>query len=129
MADLLAGMRILILEDEFLIAMDLEQLCRDHGAAEIAIVNDLSEIQPISTLPGFDAAILDVMLGGTSTLAFARLLHQRKVPFIFSSGYTDLDQVFNTFPDITVVSKPYAGSDLIRALAVAAGRLPASGGI
>jgi len=128
-ADLLAGMRILILEDEFLIAMDVEQLCRDHGAADVAIVKDLTELPRNSAVPGFDAAILDVMLGGTSTLAFARLLHQRKVPFIFASGYTDLDEVFTAFPDITVVSKPYAGNDLIEALAAAAGRFPGSRGV
>ena len=40
---MLEGLRILLLEDEFLIAMDVEQLCRDHGAADVAVA------QPVLT--------------------------------------------------------------------------------
>ena len=42
----LAGLRVLILEDEFLIAMDVEQLCRDHGAADVIILRRLEDYQP-----------------------------------------------------------------------------------
>ncbi|TIX32026.1 MAG: response regulator, partial [Mesorhizobium sp.] len=41
MPALLDGLRILVLEDEFLIAMDVEQLCRDHGAAEVTIAREI----------------------------------------------------------------------------------------
>ena len=41
MNDILSGLRILILEDEFLIALDVEQLCRDHGATDIIVERDL----------------------------------------------------------------------------------------
>lgn len=129
MSNLLAGMRILLLEDEFLIAMDVEQLCRDHGAANVMTLRDLEELERHTSLAGTDAAILDVMLGGASTLSFAHKLMQREIPFIFASGYTDLDEIFEAFPNITVVSKPYAGDDLVEALAAAAGRLPASGSV
>src|SRR6476469_6347138 len=68
---LLDGLRILVLEDEFLIAMDVEQLCRDHGAQEVVIARDLTEIDDRKVATQFDAAIVDLMLGGTSTLEFA----------------------------------------------------------
>ncbi|PSJ59351.1 response regulator [Mesorhizobium soli] len=120
-------MRILLLEDEFLIAMDVEQLCRDNGAREVVTVKDLDEIEQDKVAENFDAAILDVMVSGTSTLGFARRIRAQRLPFIFASGYTDMDEVFQTFPGIPVVDKPYSGGDLIEALAAAISRLRGSG--
>ncbi|HEV2896689.1 MAG TPA: response regulator [Pseudaminobacter sp.] len=122
MADLLAGMRILVLEDEVLIAMDVEQLCRDSGAADVVVARSLAEIDLDRAASEFDAAIVDVMLDGTSTLAFARHIQERNVPFVFASGYTDLDEIFSAFPSVPVVGKPYSGSDLVEAVAAAARR-------
>jgi DNA-binding response OmpR family regulator len=129
LANLLSGMRILILEDEFLIAMDVEQLCRDNGAADAVIARNLDEIDEEQASKDFDAAILDVMLGGASTLPFAKKIHENGVPFIFASGYADVDEIFTAFPGVLVVGKPYSGTDLIEALAATAGRLPDSGGV
>ena len=80
MPTLLDGLRILVLEDEFLIAMDVEQLCRDHGAQEVVIARDLTEIDGRKVATQFDAAIVDLMLGGTSTLEFAAGLRETGVP-------------------------------------------------
>ena len=126
MSSLLDGMRILVLEDEFLIAMDVEQLCRDHGARDVTILRSLDGLEP-GTAAEHDAAIIDVMLGGTSTLDFARKLHDRGVPFVFASGYTDLDEISKTFPGITLVGKPYSGDDLMAAVATACRLLSPSG--
>lgn len=117
-ADALAGARLLIMEDEFLIAMDIEQVCRDHGARECVIVRSLAEIglQPDFA---FDAAVVDMKLGGDSTVDFARDLLARNVPFVFSTGYSDLGEVAAGFPGIAVVTKPYNGADLVEALAAA----------
>jgi DNA-binding response OmpR family regulator len=121
---LLAGLRILVLEDEFLIAMDVEQLCRDHGAGEVVIARDLAEIDQQKTVTQFDAAIIDLMLGGASTRDFALQLLQSGVPFIFASGYSDVDEIKASFPGIRLVTKPYSGDDLVEAVAVACGRAP-----
>ena len=126
MSSLLDGMRILVLEDEFLIAMDVEQLCRDHGARDVTILRSLDGLE-LGTAAEHDAAIIDVMLGGTSTLDFARKLHDRGVPFVFASGYTDLDEISRTFPGITLVGKPYSGDDLMAAVATACRLLSPSG--
>lgn len=98
-------MCILILEDEFLIAMDVEQLCRDEGANEVVIARSLGEVDPRLAIAKFDAAIIDVMLGGASTLDFAGHLRDGNVPFVFASGYADLD-MFSSFPGVAVVGKP-----------------------
>jgi DNA-binding response OmpR family regulator len=116
----LTGLRILILEDEFLIAMDVEQLCRDSGAEEVAIMRSLDEFKDSAVeQPAFDVAIVDLMLAGVSTLDFARQIRDRGVPLVFASGHSDLQEIAEKFPDIAVVSKPYAGDDLIGAVAAA----------
>ena len=117
----LSGTRVLILEDEFLIAMDVEQLCRDHGAADVEILRNVVEADAVS-LGSSDVAIIDVMVGGRSSLDFAGRLRDSRVPFIFASGYGELDGVFDNFPEITVVGKPYVERELIGAVVRAMNR-------
>lgn len=128
----LAGMRVLVMEDEILIAMDVEQLCREHGAAEVVLVHALDETD--AALPAeshFDAAILDVALAGRSTLGFAGKLVAAGVPFIFATGHADAEGLFDEFPDVAVIGKPYGEAMLVGALAraIAAARTPSSRGV
>lgn len=118
---MLEGLRILVLEDEFLIAMDVEQLCREHGALDVALARNLDEAGDNAD---FDAAIVDMLLDGVSTLDFAARLREAGKPFVFASGYTDNDEVAQRFPGVTLVGKPYSGNDLIEAVAAACGRVP-----
>jgi DNA-binding response OmpR family regulator len=118
----LDGCRILILEDEYLIAMDVEQICRDHGAEDAVLVGDITELAADVFDQKFDVAVLDAMLNGHSTLDFARRLRDRNVPFVFATGYGDVTERFADFPDIPVVGKPYSGRDLIEAIASVIGR-------
>jgi CheY-like chemotaxis protein len=117
----LSGLRILLMEDEALIALDVEQLCRDSGAADVIVVRDLGQVQNACG-DDYHAAILDVMLSGNPTTDFARTLSGRGVPFVFATGYADNADFFAEFPDTPVVGKPYVGADLIRALAGAIAR-------
>lgn len=119
---MLEGLRILVLEDEFLIAMDVEQLCRDHGARDVSIARSLEEVGEAD----FDAAIIDVLLGDVSTLDFAAKLQEAGTPFVFASGYTDNGEVAKRFPDIAMIGKPYSGNDLVGAVLTACGRSAAS---
>ncbi len=118
---LLEGLRVLVLEDEFLIAMDVEQLCRDHGAEDVAIARSIEEAED-ETTTSFDVAIIDVYLNNISTFPFAARLQAKETPFVFASGYTDLEEMQRQFPGVTVVGKPYAGDELIRSVAAACGR-------
>lgn len=119
---LLDGLRILLLEDEFLIAMDVEQLCRDHGASEVTILRSLAETDRQSPAIQFDVAIVDLMLDGESTLDFARGLYSRKIPFVFASGYSESAEIETDFPGVALVGKPYSGVDLVEAVAASCGR-------
>lgn len=123
MSRLLDGLRVLLLEDEPLIAMDVEQLCQDNGAADVVTVRTLDEFDLQALLPSIDVAIVDLMLSGVSTLDFARSLQQAGKPFVFASGHTDNEDIKASFPDTPFVAKPYAGDDLMNAVAAAGGRL------
>jgi CheY-like chemotaxis protein len=119
----LSGLRVLLLEDEALIALDVEQLCRDAGAADVTVVHDLSQLGEGGVQPGdHDAAVIDVMLRGTPTVEAARRLKADGMPFVFATGYVDRSDIFDEFPGITVVGKPYAGEDLVEALGRAVAR-------
>lgn len=124
----LAGLRILVMEDEHLIAMDVEQLCRDRGAADVLLVHALDKAdQALAASP--DAGILDVALAGQSTFGFARELAARRIPFVFATGHADEGGLFADFPDVAVIGKPYAGCRLIEALAASVAKSgSASGG-
>lgn len=121
---LLDGLRILIVEDEFLIAMDVEQVCRDHGAADVVIAKNVNGFaaEPLAGEP-IDLAILDIRLGGGTTLDFAWQLRTRGTPFIFATGYIDEEGLFahtdRDFGGVPVLMKPFNAKELVEALAFA----------
>ena len=88
----LEGLRVLVLEDEVLIALDLEQACRDLGAAEVIVARTLDEAETAASAV-LDVAVLDIMLAGRSTVEFAAGLSARGIPFVFATGYTDADRL------------------------------------
>jgi CheY-like chemotaxis protein len=119
----LDGLNILILEDEFLIAMDVEQLCRDNGASDVTISRSLDElgVDPFVTF-GFDVVVVDMRLNGVSSVDFAQRLFELGIPFVFATGYAEQDEISAIFPGVKVVGKPYLGHDLVDALADAIGQ-------
>lgn len=129
----LKDLRILVMEDEFLIAMDVEQLCQDHGAEEVIILRTLKELGDRPDIErAISVAVVDVMLAGESTVEFAKSLQDSNVPFVFATGYAENENLFEAFPGVRVVGKPYAGPTLIAAIvdAVNAGQgRNASGGV
>ncbi|HTV69469.1 MAG TPA: response regulator [Rhizobiaceae bacterium] len=118
-ANALAGFTVLVLEDEFLIAMDVEQICRDHGADNVIIKRGLSELGDHVWSEKFDVALVDLMLAGESTLSFAKVLRERKIPFVFASGYADSETLASDFPGVGFIGKPYSESALIEAILAA----------
>jgi len=114
----LKGLRALVLEDEVLIALDLEQLLRDLGADDVTVAHNLNDVDPGGA---FDVAILDLMLAGQSTIAFASALFARGVPFVFATGRSDTAQLLADLPGVPVVGKPFSSEALVRALTEALG--------
>lgn len=116
----LAGLKVLIVEDEFLIAMDVEQTCLEQGAAEVTIMRAVGEIdEALDQGRRYDVAILDLTVSGESTLDLAGRLRGVEIPFIFATGYPDNPHITQAHPDAIVVAKPFMGSALVDALQTA----------
>lgn len=113
----LKDLRILVMEDEYLIALDVEQMCHAHGAEEVVILRTLKELGGRTIVErDISVAIVDVMLAGESTVEFAKSLRESRIPFIFATGYAENEHLFEAFPGIRVVGKPYSGPTLITAI-------------
>ncbi len=124
----LAGLRVLVVEDEFLIALDLEQLCREHGAREVVILRRLEDLESDDSL-AYDAAVLDVMVSGRSTIEFALRLLERRIPFVFATGYSAQEPLFAPLREVTVIGKPFVAHEVIDAIVAAIRRQGSSGGV
>jgi DNA-binding response OmpR family regulator len=118
----LEDLHILLLEDEALIALDVEQLCLDAGAAGVTIVRKVEGLGDLQ-LDRFDAAIVDLMLAGKPTMAFASRLVEARIPFIFATGQVGRIGGLAPFADIPVVGKPYFGSAIADGLTEAIRRM------
>jgi DNA-binding response OmpR family regulator len=103
---LLQSQRVLIVEDEWLLADTLADCLRDYGgdivgpAPSVAAALELVDREPIT------AAILDISLGGEKSFPIARALRDRKIPFVFTTGYLTGD-LPTEFRDVELVSKPF----------------------
>ena len=84
----LEGLRILVVEDEFLVATLIEDMLVAAGCVVAGPVPRLSEALEAVDHETFDAAVLDVNLGGERVYPVADALSRRNVPFVFVTGYT-----------------------------------------
>ena len=87
--DPLAGQRILIVEDETLIAMEIESVLTTLGCEIVGPVAKLETALRMAREEALDAAILDVNIRGGRVFPVAEILLERGVPFLLASGYGD----------------------------------------
>lgn len=109
------SMRVLIVEDEPVLALTLEDLLVDAGFVVIGIAGKLQKALDLIGSAKFDVAIIDANLGGTSASPAASALTAKGIPFIVVSGYS-AEQLRPAFPRAVVMMKPYQPAQLIRAL-------------
>nr|CAD6630212.1 response regulator [arsenite-oxidising bacterium NT-25] len=109
----LIGLRILVVEDEALVCMLLEDMLADLGCDVVATAARLEEAVALAGRGGFDAAILDVNLGSERSYPVADMLAERGTPFLFSTGYDNLQEGYNALPRI---QKPYRLRELANVL-------------
>jgi len=108
--------RILVVEDEYMLAMEMSSELSDAGAVVIGPTSTIEQaIALIQSDSAIDGAILDVNLGGELVYPVARLLAQRGTPFVFVTGYetSALPQQFAAAP---CVMKPVNIEEAIRAI-------------
>ncbi len=115
-------MSIIIVEDEWLIAHDLETYLADRGVAVSFICASVA--QALQTLEERrpSAAVLDLKLRGGTSIPLAKALRRLDIPFIFATGYADRNAIPDEFADAPVVNKPYDGKTVLAALTQVVGR-------
>jgi two-component SAPR family response regulator len=114
---LLDGCRLLIVEDEFLLAIDLCRTLEALGAQVLGPVGSLSEAMTlIEVEKRIDCAVLDINLGGERSYPLADLLLEKGVEIIFTTGY-DISAIPDRYAGIRRYEKPFDTATLARALA------------
>jgi DNA-binding response OmpR family regulator len=111
MADL-SGRRILVVEDEAAIGLDLARLLRDYGAKVVGPATDAEEALRQIAQTRIHCAVLDVKLREGDCGVVAEALSWNLVPFVFVTGYSH-SEVVNRFSWSPVITKPYTPIDLI----------------
>lgn len=113
--------RILVVEDEMMVAMLLEDRLADLGYEIVGPCAQLAAAVEMAQRERLDAAILDVNLDGTPVWPVAEALAARGIPFLVATGYGEA-VLRAPWSDRPVLAKPFSRRDLERAL----GRLVAS---
>jgi PAS domain S-box-containing protein len=115
------GLRLLIVEDALLLALELEAGLTEAGAVVVGSAGDLAEAMGMVGLE-IDAAVLDANLNGESVRPVAEALAARGVPFVFATGYGD-DKITPEHFGAPVIRKPYDVTQVAAALAEVTGRV------
>jgi DNA-binding response OmpR family regulator len=84
---MLAGRKVLVVEDEPLVAMMVEDMLTDLGYAVIGPAMQLADGIRLAQSEEFDAAVLDINLNGARSFPVADVLQARGIPFLFATGY------------------------------------------
>lgn len=108
-------MKVLIVEDEALVAMDLAAQIEDMGHKVVGPANNLETALKIAGYEAIDFALLDINLRGNPSIPVARLLQDRGVPFAFLTGYND-PKIGDGFGETEIIPKPISPQRLKRAI-------------
>ena len=83
----LQGKRVLVVEDEMLVALLIEDLLTDLGCIVLGPFNTVAKALRAALMEGFDLALLDVNVAGEKIFPVADALAARHIPFLLMSGY------------------------------------------
>lgn len=117
--------RVLIVEDEAVIAMALEMFLEELGAKVVGVAGNIQDALQKATSEDFDLAFLDINLNGQKAHVLPGVLERRRKPFAFVTGYGE-QGVLEAHADAPVVAKPFSRGTISTALEQLKGRLPAT---
>lgn len=120
----LGGTKVLVVEDEFYLAMDIAEEIEQAGGTVLGPCRDAdASMEQLDAGP--DVAVVDINLGEGPSFVIARTLRTRGVPFLFLTGY-DIAAIPTEFADIESVSKSANAARVIDAIARLTAREAAS---
>ncbi len=108
--------RVLIVEDEMLLAMNLEDMLQELGHEVVAVATRIPQALTFASSSDIDLAILDLNLSGALSFPVADVLRNRAVPFLFATGY-GFHGLTENYRSEYVLAKPYVIRELEKAIA------------
>ena len=111
----LDGARVLILEDEYLLADDLARALRNAGAEPVGPVATVEEAETLAATAQLDAAILDLNLRGRMATDFVQRLAAARLPCLIVSGYGE--DAIREVSDVQSLEKPVSTEKVMKVLA------------
>jgi len=114
------GTRVLIVEDDSIIAMTAEDMLEEVGCRTVAVAATLAEALDRASDTEFDVALLDLNLKDEVSLPVAQALRDKGTPFVFATGYDGVP-ADSGFSDVPCISKPYRMEQLAAVIARALG--------
>lgn len=121
--DPLRGVRVLIVEDEFLVAIQLEDTLSALGCEVLEPAHSIDEAEKAVAENEFDVAVLDINIAGKAIYPIAEILGNRGIPFVFTTGYSR-EHIEEGWREAPTLRKPYLALELRRVLEQALGREP-----
>jgi DNA-binding response OmpR family regulator len=100
--------RCLIVEDNFLILMDLEDMVKSSGIKSIDLATNLAQAKELLKENQYRIVFLDLRLGNESSVPLVKMLKEQKIPFALTTGYAVEADSSGLFQGVPVISKPYA---------------------
>jgi CheY-like chemotaxis protein len=111
----LSNCKVLVVEDEMMIAMLIEDMLDEFGCKTVGPATNVPRALELISMEQMEVAVLDLNLDGNDTYAIADALRQKRVPFIFATGYGSTG-VRDQYRDRPVLQKPFQSRDLESAL-------------
>jgi len=111
MSSFLSGRRVLVVEDEMLVAWELEDMLSNLGCTVIGPAARVNKALAMLDAETIDVAVLDVNLNGQKSYPVADALAVRDTPFIFLTGY-NRESLPNRYQARPILQKPFEQSDL-----------------
>lgn len=111
----LAGLRVLVVEDEMLVSLLIEDVLEDEHCILIGPFHRVADALETARTEALDLAVLDVNVSGVKVYPIAEILSERGIPFLFLSGYGKSGIPAN-HPEWRVCSKPFKFDDLVTML-------------
>jgi PAS domain S-box-containing protein len=100
-----AGNRVLLVEDEILVAMMMRDTLTELGFSVVGPFSRLSQAMVAAVHENIDAGIIDINLGGEFVYPVAEVLIARRIPFVFVTGY-GVESIDSRFGSVPVIKKP-----------------------
>ncbi len=113
--EFLRGLRILLVEDDPLIRLDLETSLAELGAI-VTAASEVSKALAALEASVLDFAVLDFELGAETSEPIAEAVQARNIPFLYLSGYSEHDEHFGRWREIRVLAKPLSAARIARGI-------------